>query len=135
MSEDTKTIQTQEKEEMQFNGERTRDRLCFIPRTDIYETDDAIYLVVDMPGVDEKSIDITMEKNTLSVNGLVEAQSFEGYSEVYAEYETGDYQRNFSIQIPVNRDGIEATLKNGVLNIRLPKDESAKTKRIEIRTG
>jgi HSP20 family molecular chaperone IbpA len=135
MSEDTKTIQTQEKEEMQFNGERTRDSRCFVPRSDIYEVEDAIHLVLDMPGVDEKSLDVTLEKNTLTVYGQVEPPVFEGYTPAYAEYETGDFQRNFNIQIPIDVNGIEAIYKNGVLNIRLPKDEAARTKKIAIRTN
>jgi HSP20 family protein len=121
MSDETKTLETEKQEVLTENGERTRARRAFIPRTDIYETNDAIFVVADMPGVDEHSVDITLEKNILTIQGLVEPVYPEGYSVAYAEYEDGDYQRKFTLTNQVDQDKIEATLHAGVLRLKLPK--------------
>ena len=115
--------------------ERTRECQCFIPRADIYETEDMIVVVTDMPGVDEKSVDITLEKNILTINGYVNINEPEGYSLAWAEYEVGDYQRSFRISNEIDRDKIEATIKDGVLRLQLPKVEQAKLKKIAVKQG
>lgn len=121
MSEETKTMEVEKQEVITNNGERTRERRAFIPRTDIYETNDAIFVVADMPGVSEQSVDITLEKNILSIQGLVEPMYPEGYSVAYAEYEDGDFQRKFTLNNQIDQDKIEATLREGVLRLKLPK--------------
>jgi HSP20 family molecular chaperone IbpA len=82
-----------------------------------------------MPGVDEGTVDVTLEKDMLTVYGTVEA----GGGATYAEYETGDYKRVFTVSDEIDRDGIKATVKNGVLKLVLPKAEQAKAKKIKIR--
>ncbi|HQK78842.1 MAG TPA: Hsp20/alpha crystallin family protein, partial [Syntrophales bacterium] len=77
--------------------ERTRNRKVYVPKVDIYETKDAMVLIADMPGVDDKSVDITLEKNVLTITGNVESPAYEGKTLAYAEYDTGDYQRAFTI--------------------------------------
>jgi HSP20 family molecular chaperone IbpA len=124
MAEETKELQIQdtEKQEVAESGaERTRDRLAFVPRVDIYETDETIVVVADMPGVDENSVDITLEKNVLTINGYVEPVQPENYSLAYAEYRVGDYERSFTLSNEIDQDNIEATLKDGVLTLHLPK--------------
>ena len=74
-----------------------------------------------MPGVDEHSVDITLEKNVLTIQGLVEPVYPADYSITYAEYEDGDYQRKFTLTNQVDQDKIEATLREGVLRLKLPK--------------
>ena len=113
--------------------ERTRVRKVYIPQVDIYETKDTIVLVADMPGVDEKSVDITLEKNVLTITGDVLQTDYKGYNISYAEYETGDYQRAFTISDEVDRDKIDASVRNGVLKVTLPKAEKAKVKKIVIK--
>jgi HSP20 family molecular chaperone IbpA len=76
--------------------ERTRDRQCFVPRADIYETDDYIIVVADIPGADENSTDITIEKNILTINANVDWSMSEDYGLNYGEYGIGDYQRSFT---------------------------------------
>lgn len=115
--------------------ERTRECQCFIPRADIYETEDMIVVVTDMPGVDEKSVDVTLEKNILTINGYVNINEPEGYSLAWAEYEVGDYQRNFRISNEIDQGKIEATIKDGVLRLQLPKVEQAKLKKIAVKSG
>ena len=135
MSEETKEIQVQdmEKQVAETEAERTRDRPAFVPRADIYETDEAIYLVADMPGVDEHSLDITLEKGVLTLNGAVEPEAPEGFSLTYAEYRVGDYVRSFSLSDEIDQEAIEATLKDGVLRLKLPKILEARIKKIAVK--
>ena len=95
MAIEEKTIEAQKQEITETESEdveRTREFRCFIPRSDIYETKDMIVVVSDMPGVDENSVDITLEKNILTINGYVDINEPEGYSLAWAEFEVGDYQ-------------------------------------------
>lgn len=129
-----KQIQEVEKEEIVEEGaERTRVGKAFVPRVDIYETDDELVAVADMPGVDENSVDITLEKNILTINGFVESQQPDNYSLAYAEYDTGQFERSFTLTNEIDRDRIEATVKNGVLHLHLPKIGDAKTKKISVK--
>jgi HSP20 family protein len=115
--------------------ERTTARKVFIPRVDICETKDAIVLLADMPGVDEKSIDITLEKNVLTLLGRVESETYEGYRTAYVEYEGGDYERAFTLSDEIDRDRIEASVKNGVLRLTLPKAEPVKLRKINVKSA
>jgi HSP20 family molecular chaperone IbpA len=129
-------VQDTEKQEVADTGaERTRDRLAFVPRADIYETNEGINVVADMPGVNENSVEITLENNVLTINGYVEPEEPEGYSLAYAEYQVGDYQRAFTLSDQIDRDGIDAFVKDGVLRLYLPKVTEARKRKIAIRTG
>ena len=114
--------------------ERTRSRRTFVPRADIYETDKEIIVLADVPGSNEKTVDITLEKNVLSITAYVEAAIPNGFDVAYAEYEEGDYQRSFRLSDEINRDKIEAVVSEGVLRLRLPKVQEAKTKKIAVKT-
>ena len=132
-----KNLQVQEgqkQEVVESEAERTRAKPAFIPRVDIYETNDAVALIADMPGVDENSVDITLEKNVLTINGYVEPERPEGYSLAYAEYRVGDYQRSFNISNEIDQENIEATMKDGVLHLHLPKAEPT-TKKIAVQSA
>lgn len=118
----------------QSDAERTRERIAFVPRVDIYETEEAIVVLADMPGVDEQTVEVTLEKDVLTINGYVEPESYQGYSLAYAEYRVGDYQRRFTIPAEINRDGIEAAVKDGVLRLHLPKATPAAHK-IAVKAG
>lgn len=113
--------------------ERARSVKVFVPPVDIYETEDDIFLEAEMPGTNEKSIDITLEKNILTLKGRVDMADPKDYELVYSEYETGDYQRSFTLNDTVDQERIEASYQNGVLKIRLPKAEPAKPKKIEVK--
>ena len=114
-------------------GERTRTRPLFIPRTDIYETQDNVVLLVDMPGVAPDAVDITLEKRTLAIYGHAKDQQHQNYRQVYAEYGTGDYERVFTLSEDIDREGIEASQKNGVLRLVLPKSAPAKARKIQLK--
>jgi HSP20 family protein len=124
-----------ETREMAPFEERTRQRRIYIPRADIYETHDDVVVIADIPGADEKSVDITLEKNVLTINAYPLDYQPEGYTTVYSEYGMGDYQRRFVISNEIDQEKIEASVKNGVLHLRLPKAGPAKTRKITVRTN
>lgn len=115
--------------------ERTRNRQVYVPRVDIYETADNIVLLADMPGVDQESIDITLEKNILTITGYIDWRPPENFELAYAEYRVGDYHRTFALSDEVDRDGIEATMRNGVLRLVLPKSAEARMRKIAVKTA
>ena len=115
--------------------ERTRDRFCYIPKTDIYETEDEIILVADVPGADQDSVDITLEKNILSINAFVDDDVPTGYDRIYSEYEGGDFQRSFRLSDEINQDNIKAVVRNGELRLHLPKSEPVKAKKIVVKAA
>lgn len=116
-------------------SERTRSRQVFVPRADIYETQDQVVLLVDMPGVASDGVDITLEKRTLAIRGYAADQQRENYRQIYAEYGAGDYERVFTLSEDIDRDGIEASQKDGVLRLVLPKAAPAKARKIELKTA
>jgi HSP20 family protein len=113
--------------------ERTRSRRNFIPRTDIYETDKEIVVLADIPGANEKTVDITLENNVLTISANIEPVVYKGLDLAYAEYEEGDYQRSFRLSGDIDRNKIDATVKDGVLQLHLQKSEAAKTRKIAVR--
>ncbi len=128
-------VERNETREMTPYEERTRQRRVYVPRADIYETRDDVVVTADVPGVDEKSVDITLEKNVLTINAYPADYQPEGYSLVYSEYGVGDYQRRFVISNEIDQEKIEASVKNGVLHLRLPKAGPAKARKISVRTN
>lgn len=127
------TMELEKKEvETPTGVERTRARRTFVPRVDIYEIEDQVVMLIDMPGVGEDSIDITLEKNLLTIRGYGEEVTQTGYERLYREYIVGDYERTFSLSDEVNRDDIQALLSNGVLRIVLTKAEEAKARKIHL---
>lgn len=123
-----------EKQELveQNEAERTHDSRMYVPRVDIYETDDAINLVADIPGADESSIDITLEKNVLTIDAEVQAEKPQDYSLTYAEYGIGSFRRKFNLSNEINQDKIVAEVKDGVLKLTLPKSKKA-TQKIKVK--
>ena len=116
----------------QEQTERTRKSRLFIPRVDIYETKDAIRLSADIPGADMDSIDVTLEKNILTIEAHVSTEKPVDYDLTYAEYGIGDFQRRFTLSNEIDHNGIVAKVKDGVLHLTLPKIGPAKAKRITV---
>ena len=112
--------------------ERIRNVKTFLPRVDIYETKDALFLIADMPGVDEQTVDVELEKNILTISGRVENGRVQDYSLVFSEYEVGDYERSFTLSDEIDKEKIKATVRQGVLRLELPKAEKVKPKKIAI---
>jgi HSP20 family protein len=117
------------------SGQRASSRPVFLPPADIYETRDNIVVLAEMPGVAPDGVDITLERRVLTIRGRSVANDHAGYQRVYTEYSHGDYERSFTLSDNINRDRIEATLKNGVLHLVLPKAETAKARKIELKTS
>jgi HSP20 family molecular chaperone IbpA len=132
MAETDKEIQKKEADTPE-TGERTRACRIYSPQVDIIERQEDIVVIADMPGVDEKSVDITLEKNVLTIYGRVDFEAPKDHRPVLSEYGIGDYQRVFTLSDEVDRDKIQATVKNGVLKLIMPKAETAKTRKIPIK--
>ncbi|MEE9910581.1 MAG: Hsp20/alpha crystallin family protein [Deltaproteobacteria bacterium] len=115
--------------------ERIRNVKTFVPRVDIYENKESLFVIADMPGVDEKTVDIELEKNILTITGRVENGRIKDATMMYSEYEIGDYERVFTLSDEVDRDKIVATVKNGILRLELPKAEKVKPKKIAIQAA
>jgi len=115
-------------------GQRAVPQPVFVPAADIYETRDSIVVLAEMPGVPPDGVDITLERRMLTVRGRSAAKAHAGYQRVYNEYADGDYERAFTLSENIDRDRIEATLKDGVLHLVLPKAETAKARRIELKS-
>jgi HSP20 family molecular chaperone IbpA len=130
-NEQTMEIQ-QQQESLSEEMERTRSRRAFIPQADIYETNDEIIILADVPGANEKNVDITLEKNVLTIVAYIDPIRSGQYEIAYAEYEEGDYQRSFRLSDEIDRDKIEASVSDGVLRLRLPKSQEAAAKKITV---
>lgn len=115
--------------------EHTKNRKVYLPKVDIYERGDDTILLADMPGVDQKAVDINLDKNVLTITGTIKSDSYNDYRLAYAEYEVGDYQRSFTLSNEIDTNNIDATMKNGVLRLVLPKAEAAKPKKITVNAG
>lgn len=113
----------------------TVNQYTFTPKTDIWETEDGYNLEVEMPGVGSNGVDVKLEDGVLSILGRVQPENIDGFEKVYSEYEVGNYERQFEVSGIVNEEKIQASLKNGVLELKLPKRETAKPKRIQVKVG
>ncbi len=135
MAKKDQVMEVQKQEEAPADEmERTRSRRTFVPRADILETDKEIFVLADIPGANEKTVDIMLEKNVLSITAFVEPTIPGEFEVAYAEYEEGDYQRSFRLSDEIDRDKIEAVVNSGVLRLRLPKAQEAKAKKITVKS-
>ena len=106
----------------------------FAPNIDISENDGKIELILDMLGTDRDSVEITVENNTLAIEGICGIEAPDGYELVSREYNTGKYRRDFTLSNDVDSEKIKARSKNGVLRITIPKREEKKPRKIEIQS-
>jgi HSP20 family protein len=119
----------------QSQGERTRSRLTFRPRVDIYETESGLMLLADVPGAKPEGLTITLDRRVLSIRAEVEDHAPAGYSPVYQEYQVGDFECEFTLSGDFDPDRIEAGLSNGVLRLTIPRAEQAAARTIKITAG
>jgi HSP20 family protein len=125
-------LQVQQKREVEKAQEPTMPTRAFLPTTDIFETEDALTLVLEMPGVDRGNIDVSVENGVLTVEGKINFDNYEGLQPVYSEYNVGPYRRSFRISSRIDQDKIKAEIRDGVITLVLPKAEEAKPRRIEV---
>jgi HSP20 family protein len=129
-----KDLQIEEKQEVQATGESTRNVPVFVPAVDIYESENALTLVADMPGVPIESVDIDLDSDQLTMRGTIAMQDEKG-KVIFREYTAGDYYRQFTLSSDIDRDKIQASMKDGVLKLVLPKAEAAKPRKITIQSS
>jgi len=134
MTEKTAALTT-DKRSMETKGEKslaTRDDTLYIaPPVDIFETDDALTVVADLPGVDKDAVDIRVEDSILTIKGRA---NYSPQAEMLRqEFSLQGYYRQFQLSDEVDQDRISAECKNGVLTIMLPKAERSKPRQIKVR--
>jgi len=125
-------LAVREKNELVTKDEKTVPGRYYVPSADIFETDEALSVVMEMPGVEKKDIDIVLENHTLRVDGRIDFAKYEGMEPVYTEYNVGHYTRSFTLSNKIEQERIEAQLEDGVLTLTLPKTKEAQSRRISI---
>ena len=135
----TKEAKIAKKDEARKNAdnpvEMTQDRPVYVPASDIYEDKDAFTVYADMPGVNEKNVDITIEDDVLTIIGHQNTIGPDNMKLVYNGYHPGIFRRAFSLGVPVDQEKITAKITQGVLTLVLPKAELAKPRKIEVKAG
>ncbi len=114
--------------------EPTRAEETFVPPpVDIYEDDQGLVVLVDLPGVEPSGLDVRVDRGSLTIQGR--AGHLASGDPVYREYQLTGFFRQFQLPEEVDTGRIAAELRNGVLTLRLPRAERAQPRRIEVRTG
>ncbi len=129
---ENKEMSVREKKELVGKEEKTVPGRTFIPYADIYETDDALAVVMEMPGVEKEDLDVGLENDVLRVNGRIDFSKYKDMEPVYAEYNVGHYARSFALSNTIDQEKISANLEDGVLTLTLPKAKHAQPRRIAI---
>ena len=115
--------------------ERIEQTTYYTPLVDIAENADGFVFQADLPGVRAGDLDVSYDNNTLTIEAKVQPRQPANHPYAWREYGVGHFYRSFSINTPINPAGIRAELKNGVLELYVPKAESAKPKKIQIKSA
>ena len=129
---DHQELPVQQKREVEKKLESTIPARRFLPATDIFETDDALRVILEMPGVDKESVDLRVENDVLTIEGQVDFTKYQGLAPLYTEYNVGNYARSFELSSKIDQERIGAELKDGVITLVLPKAEKAKPRKIKV---
>ncbi len=130
-----KALQAKEKKEVVSNAEETKPGPIFTPAVDIFETDKALILLADLPGVKAKDLTIDLKEGVLALSTHVDLPEGSDEAFILTEYQTGNYYRKFNLSDVIDQSKIEAELKDGVLRLTLPKVEAAAPRKIEVRAA
>jgi HSP20 family molecular chaperone IbpA len=125
-------LAVREKKELATKEEKTSPGRYYVPYADIYETEDALTVVMEMPGVEKQALDIALENDIVKVDGRIDFAKYEGMEPVYTEYNVGHYTRSFTLSNKIDQDRISAQLDDGVLTLTLPKAKEAQPRKISI---
>ena len=125
-------LQVQQKREVEKKQESTVPARTYLPVTDIFETEQALTVVMEMPGVDKQNVEVTVENDLLTVGGRIDFSKYENLQPVYTEYNVGHYARSFQLSNRIDQGKISADLKDGVMTLVLPKAEEAKPRKISV---
>ncbi len=128
-------IAAKDKQELAKPQEQTRPGRYYVPDVNICESEDSLKLWADMPGVKEKDVSVTLKDGVLTIIGQVGTEMYSGLKPLYTEYNVGNYHREFALYEDIDESKISATLRNGVLELELPKKEKAKPRQIEVRSS
>jgi HSP20 family protein len=126
-------LQVQKKREHETREETTIPARVFLPTADIYETQGALTVILEMPGVEKDNVSVRVEDGLLHVDGRLDLTKYQGLQPLYTEYNVGHYSRSFQLSSKIDQGKIEAALKDGVLSLTLPKVEEAKPRTINVR--
>jgi HSP20 family protein len=129
---DSQELQVQQKREVEKKTEGTIPARVFVPVTDIFETPEALTVVLEMPGVDPNSIEANVENDVVTIEGRIDFTKYEGLRPVYTEYNVGHYARSFQISNKIDQGKISAEMRDGVVKLVLPKAEQAKPRKIKV---
>jgi len=125
-------LAVREKKELVTKEEKTVPGRYYVPYADIFETDDALTVVMEVPGVEKKNLDVSLENYVLRIDGKIDFAKYDGMEPLYTEYNIGHYTRSFTVSNKVDQEHISAQLDDGVLTLTLPKAKEAQPRRIAI---
>ena len=125
-------LTVREKQELAQHQEKTTPGRYYVPAADIFETEEALTLLLEMPGVEKDSIDVQVENDVLRVEGKIDYSAYKDVEPVYTEYNIGHYARGFTLSGKVDRGAISARLEDGVLALTLPKSKELLPRRIAV---
>jgi HSP20 family protein len=125
-------LQVQQKREVDKKPESTTPARRYLPVTDIFETQDALNVILEMPGVDKNAVEVRVENDVLTIDGQVDFSKYQGLNPVYTEYNVGNYTRSFQLSNQIDQERISADLRDGVITLVLPKAEKAKPRKIKV---
>ena len=125
-------LSVREKKEMVAKEEKTVPGRYYVPSADIHETDDALAVVLKMPGVEKKDLNIALENDVLRVDGQIDFSKYKDMEPVYTEYNVGHYARSFTLSNKIDQEKISANLQDGVLTLTLPKAKHSQPRKIAI---
>jgi HSP20 family molecular chaperone IbpA len=135
MSSETRTeLQRTENNNAPAVPEQTRPGPVYTPAVDIFENEERITVLADLPGVSPEGLTIDLRQNVLTLTGHVNPSGADGESPVLAEYAPGTFFRQFALGETIEQERIEARLAQGVLRLELPKAERSRPRQIQVRT-
>jgi len=129
---ESQDLAVQEKKELVTKEEKTVPARYYVQNTDIYETDDALTVVMEIPGVEKKDVDVNIENDVLRVEGRLDFTKYEGLEPLYTEYNVGHFARAFTLSNKIDQQQIAAELNDGVLTLTLKKVKEAIPRKITI---
>ena len=116
-------------------SEASRPERSLVPPVEIYEEDDALYLVADMPGVTKDTLDVEIGNQVLEIEGRITVDMPENVTPMFAEIRASRYARRFTLGDDIDTGNAEASIRDGVLTVKLPKQDSHRRRRIDIQTA
>src|SRR6202035_518942 len=125
-------LAVREKQELATKEEKTTPGRYYVPAADIFETDEALTVILEMPGVQKNNVTIGLENDVLRVEGQIDFSSYKDVEPVYTEYSVGHYTRGFTLSNKIDQNKISAQLDSGVLTLTLPKAKDALPRRITL---